>query len=69
MRFWIIYLVLAIFLFLAVSTGVYFYLFQYNNKQEGIIIIQSNLDNYRIIPEDKGGLDDLNLDIYNMNNE
>jgi len=69
MRFWIIYLVLAIFLFLAASTGVYFYLFQYNNKQEGIIIIQSNLDNYRIIPEDKGGLDDLNLDIYNMNNE
>ena len=69
MRFWIIYLVLAIFLFLAASTGVYFYLFQYNNKQEGLIIIQSNLDNYRIIPEDKGGLDDLNLDIYNMNNE
>ena len=69
MRFWIIYLVLAIFLFLATSTGVYFYLFQYNSKQEGIIIIQSNLDNYRIIPEDKGGLDDLNLDIYNMNNE
>ena len=69
MRFWIIYLVLAIFLFLAASTGVYFYLFQYNNKQEGIIIIQSNLDNYRIIPEDKGGLDDLNLGIYNMNNE
>ena len=28
MRFWIIYLMSAIFLFLASSTGVYFYLFQ-----------------------------------------
>ena len=36
-----------------------------------IIFIESNLDNYRTIPEDKGGLNDpcLNLEVCNMGNE
>ena len=56
---------------LAVSSFSYYYLVDEKNSVEEIIFIESNLDNYRTIPEDKGGLNDpcLNLEVCNMGNE
>ena len=34
-------------------------------KEDAIIIIDSNLKEYRVIPEDKGGLPQYDLDILN----
>ena len=56
---------------LAVSSFIYYYLVDEKNLIDEIIFIESNLDNYRTIPEDKGGLNDpcLNLEVCNMGNE
>ena len=56
---------------LAVSSFSYYYLVDEKNSVEEITFIESNLDNYRTIPEDKGGLNDpcLNLEVCNMGNE
>ena len=66
-----IYFLSATTLLLAVSSFSYYYLVDENNSVEEIIFIESNLDNYRTIPEDKGGLNDpcLNLEVCNMGNE
>ena len=66
-----IYFLSAAIVLLAVSLFSYYYLVNENNSVEEIIFIESNLDNYRTIPEDKGGLNDpcLNLEVCNMGNE
>jgi|TARA_B110000014_G_C19860621_1_gene445818 hypothetical protein len=66
-----IYFLSATIVLLAVSSFSYYYLVDENNSVEEIIFIESNLDNYRTIPEDKGGLNDpcLNLEVCNMGNE
>jgi len=66
-----IYFLSAVIVLLAVSSFSYYYLVDENNSVEEIIFIESNLDNYRTIPEDKGGLNDpcLNLEVCNMGNE
>ena len=66
-----IYFLSAAIVLLAVSLFSYYYLVDENNSVEEIIFIESNLDNYRTIPEDKGGLNDpcLNLEVLNMGNE
>ena len=66
-----IYFLSAVIVLLAVSLFSYYYLVDENNSVEEIIFIESNLDNYLTIPEDKGGLNDpcLNLEVCNMGNE
>ncbi len=66
-----IYFLSTAIVLLAVSLFSYYYLVDENNSVEEIIFIESNLDNYRTIPEDKGGLNDpcLNLEVCNMGNE
>ena len=66
-----IYFLSTAIVLLVVSLFSYYYLVDENNSVEEIIFIESNLDNYRTIPEDKGGLNDpcLNLEVCNMGNE
>ena len=66
-----IYFLSTAIVLLVVSSFSYYYLVDENNSVEEIIFIESNLDNYRTIPEDKGGLNDpcLNLEVCNMGNE
>ena len=66
-----IYFLSTAIVLLAVSLFSYYYLVDEKNSVEEIIFIESNLDNYRTIPEDKGGLNDpcLNLEVCNMGNE
>tara|TARA_B100000579_G_scaffold428187_1_gene437945 strand:- start:636 stop:851 length:216 start_codon:yes stop_codon:yes gene_type:complete len=71
MKYSSIYFLLAAIILLAISSSSYYYLHDENNSSDEIIFFESNLDNYRTIPEDKGGLDDpcLNLEVCNMGNE
>ena len=71
MKFTSIYFFSAALVLLVISSLSYYYLVDEKNSVNEIIFIESNLDNYRIIPEDKGGLNDpcLNLDVCNMGNE
>ena len=71
MNFTSIYFLSAVLVLLAVSSFIYYYLVDEKNLIDEIIFIESNLDNYRTIPEDKGGLNDLclNLEVCNMGNE
>jgi len=71
MNFTSIYFLSAVLVLLAVSSFIYYYLVDEKNLIDEIIFIESNLDNYRTIPEDKGGLKDLclNLEVCNMGNE
>jgi hypothetical protein len=71
MKFTSIYFLPAALVLLAVSLFSYYYLVKEKNSVDEIIFIESNLDNYRSIPEDKGGLNDpcLNLEVCNMGNE
>jgi len=71
MKFTSIYFLSAALFLLAVSSFSYYYLVDEKNSVDEIIFIESNLDNYRTIPEDKGGLNDpcLNLEVCNMGNE
>tara|TARA_B100000700_G_C14558761_1_gene630092 strand:- start:19 stop:234 length:216 start_codon:yes stop_codon:yes gene_type:complete len=71
MKFTNIYFLSAILVLLVISLLSYYYLFDEKNLIDEIIFIDSNLDNYRTIPEDKGGLNDpcLNLEVCNMGNE
>ena len=66
-----IYFLSATLVLLVISSLSYYYLVDEKNSVNEIIFIESNLDNYRTIPEDKGGLNDpcLNLDVCNMGNE
>ena len=66
-----IYFLSTAIVLLVVSLFSYYYLVDENNSVEEITFIESNLDNYRTIPEDKGGLNDpcLNLEVCNMGNE
>ncbi len=66
-----IYFLSTAIVLLVVSSFSYYYLGDEKNLVEEIIFIESNLDNYRTIPEDKGGLNDpcLNLEVCNMGNE
>ena len=66
-----IYFLSTAIVLLVVSLFSYYYLVDEKNSVEEIIFIQSNLDNYRTIPENKGGLNDpcLNLEVCNMGNE
>ena len=66
-----IYFLSTAIVLLVVSSFSYYYLVDEKNSVEEIIFIESNLDNYRTIPEDKGGLNDpcLNLEVCNMGNE
>tara|TARA_B100000965_G_scaffold395087_1_gene408112 strand:- start:625 stop:840 length:216 start_codon:yes stop_codon:yes gene_type:complete len=56
---------------LVIFSLAYYYLVDEKNSVDEIIFIESNLDNYRTIPKDKGGLNDpcLNLEVCNMGNE
>ena len=71
MNFTSIYFLSAVLVLFAVSSFIYYYLVDEKNLIDEIIFIDSNLDNYRTIPEDKGGLKDLclNLEVCNMGNE
>ena len=71
MKFTGIYLLLAAIILLVILSFSYYYLVYLNNASDEILSIKSNLDNYRVIPEDKGGLDDpcLTLEVCNMGNE
>tara|TARA_B100000965_G_scaffold137279_1_gene114191 strand:+ start:15 stop:230 length:216 start_codon:yes stop_codon:yes gene_type:complete len=71
MKFTSIYFLSAALVLLVISSLSYYYLVDEKNSVNEIIFIESNLDNYRTIPEDKGGLNDpcLNLDVCNMGNE
>ena len=71
MKFTSIFFLLAAIILLAISSFSYYYLIDKNDSSDEILFIESNLDNYRTIPEDKGGLDDpcLNLEVCNMGNE
>tara|TARA_B100001250_G_C19610814_1_gene704866 strand:+ start:179 stop:394 length:216 start_codon:yes stop_codon:yes gene_type:complete len=64
------FLSIALFLLVIFSLA-YYYLVDEKNSVDEIIFIESNLDNYRTIPKDKGGLNDpcLNLEVCNMGNE
>ena len=71
MKFTSIYFLSAALVLLVISSLSYYYLVDEKNSVNEIIFIESNLDNYRAIPEDKGGLNDpcLNLEVCNMGNE
>ncbi len=71
MKFTSIYFLSAALVLLVISSLSYYYLVDDKNSVNEIIFIESNLDNYRTIPEDKGGLNDpcLNLEVCNMGNE
>ena len=71
MKFTSIYFLSAALILLVISSLSYYYLVDEKNSVNEIIFIESNLDNYRTIPEDKGGLNDpcLNLEVCNMGNE
>ena len=71
MKFTSIHFLFAALVLLVISSLSYYYLVDEKNLVDEIIFIESNLDNYRTIPEDKGGLNDpcLNLDVCNMGNE
>ena len=71
MKFTSIYFLSAALVLLVISSLSYYYIVDEKNSVNEIIFIESNLDNYRTIPEDKGGLNDpcLNLDVCNMGNE
>ncbi len=71
MKFNSIYFFLATIILLLISSFSYDYFFSNSNSSNEILFIESNLDQHRIIPEDKGGLDDpcLNLEVCNIGNE
>ena len=71
MKFTSIYFLSAALVLLVISSLSYYYLVDEKDSVDEIIFIESNLDNYRTIPEDKGGLNDpcLNLEVCNMGNE
>ena len=71
MKFTSIYFLSAALVLLVISSLSYYYIDDEKNSVNEIIFIESNLDNYRTIPEDKGGLNDpyLNLEVCNMGNE
>ena len=71
MKFTSIYFLSAALVLLVISSLSYYYLVDDKNSVNEIIFIESNLDNYRTIPEDKGGLNDpcLNLEVCNIGNE
>ena len=57
---------ISIFILVIVLGASWFYYNQLNHRSEeaGILIIDSNLGNYRVIPDDPGGLPQYDLDIY-----
>ena len=71
MKFTSIYFLSAALVLLVISSLSYYYIVDEKNSVNEMIFIESNLDNYRTIPEDKGGLNDpcLNLEVCNMGNE
>ena len=71
MKFSSIYFLLVAIILLSVSSFSYYYFIDKNDSSDEILFIESNLSNYRTIPQDKGGLDDpcLNLEVCNMGNE
>ena len=71
MKFNSIYFFLATIILLLISSFSYDYFSSNSNSSNEILFIESNLDQHRIIPEDKGGLDDpcLNLEVCNIGNE
>tara|TARA_B100000965_G_scaffold239916_1_gene201235 strand:- start:385 stop:600 length:216 start_codon:yes stop_codon:yes gene_type:complete len=71
MKFNSIYFLLAAIILLLISSFSYDYFSSNSNSSNEILFIESNLDQHRIIPEDKGGLDDpcLNLEVCNIGNE
>ncbi len=71
MKFNSIYFLLATIILLLISSFSYDYFSSNSNSSNEILFIESNLDQHRIIPEDKGGLDDpcLNLEVCNIGNE
>ena len=71
MKFTSIHFLSAALVLLVISSLSYYYLVDDKNSVNEIIFIESNLDNYRTIPEDKGGLNDpcINLEVCNMGNE
>ena len=48
---------------LIISLSIYF---KKNNYDEGILYIESNLEDYRVLPEDKEGIKTPDLGIYNL---
>ena len=58
MRFTIFSLIIV-----TLIAAIYFYT---NKEEEEIIEIKTNLNEYRIIPKDKGGIDTPDLNIYDL---
>ena len=52
-----IYFFILCFVLFLVYPAYFYFGDQFSNEDIGIIIINSNLENYRIIPENKGGID------------
>ena len=52
----------ALFTFLIIF---FFFFYPFNSSNE-ILIIDSNIESYRIIPEDKGGINTPDLNIYKL---
>jgi len=48
---------------LIISLSIYF---KINSEDEGILNIESNLEDYRVLPEDKEGVKTPDLGIYNL---
>jgi len=48
---------------LIISLSIYF---NKNSDEEGILSIESNLEDYRVLPEDKEGIKTPDLGIYNL---
>ena len=48
---------------LIISLSIYF---NKNSDDEGILSIESNLEDYRVLPEDKEGIKTPDLGIYNL---
>ena len=59
------YLLFSLVILCIIFIFIYFNSIEGKLKEDGIIIINSNLKNYRIIPDDKGGLPQYDLDILN----
>ena len=48
---------------LIISLSIYF---KINNHDEGILYIESNLEDYRVLPDDKEGIKTPDLGIYSL---
>ncbi len=58
-----LFIAISFIVLLIISLSIYF---KKNSDDEGILNIESNLDDYRVLPEDKEGIKSPDLGIYNL---